>query len=185
MTVKELIDEYRIVEDYRYNKETGKNYTGNLSIGNVSKAKKDNVLSELKEKKQEILEYLKEERKEKEKERDERKKKIDSISGLKEIISAKEDLANWNAEFAKSFDDVGGLGVRPKPDYDFEAMYKKYPVAEAYLKAEEMMLKENDELSAIGKKAMDKIINNPEGYKEAIEEMEKGKSEFADKHIWD
>lgn len=189
MEVQELIKEYELSEERLWG-EDGLYSTGRMCIVKGNKAKKDGVLDEITKKKPEIMQYLKEQREKKEAEEEkkakERQEKIDSIPGLKEIEAAEEDMDNWRREFNKSFEDVGGLGVRQKPEYDFDAMYDKYPIATAYLKAKGEADKQNYELSAIGKRALEKIIDNPEAnYKEAIEQMEKELREFSDAHMWD
>lgn len=54
-----------------------------------------------------------------------------------------------------------------------ESMLEQYPVAAAFLKAEEQSQKENDELAIIGSKALERIINEPEKYAEIIDEMDR------------
>lgn len=57
---------------------------------------------------------------------------------LKEILNAKEQArkayeerqAKINASFET--EDGGGWGVGPRPNYDFDAAYKKYPQAHAW-----------------------------------------------------
>ena len=82
-------------------------------------------------------------------EKAERKRKIAEIAGLEEIQKAIADSNAWREEFEKSFcgEGGGGVGVRPKPNYDFDALYKKYPVAKAYLEAKKYSDKTNLELS--------------------------------------
>ena len=83
----------------------------------------------------------------------EREAKIAAIPGLAEIQAARDDVDKWRSEFERSFADVGGLGVRPRPQYDFDALYAKYPRAAAYLKADGMALAEHDVKAAAGRKA--------------------------------
>ena len=185
MTVEQLISRYMIKQHSEYKEGKGWVYTDNILVHNVNLAKKENMLPVIRERKQEILDYFNNKR---EKERlayEERQKKIDAIEGLKEIEAAMDDLNRWHDEFEKSFDDVGGLGVRPKPEYDLDAMYERYPVAKAYLDAHKYSNKSHYELSAIGKKALDRIIYHPEEYKEALEQMKADLNEFANEHAWD
>lgn len=140
--------------------------------------------------KQEVLDYFKGQREAEEKARAERQAKIDAIPGLREIQNARADLAAWNAEFERSFDSrygagVGGMGVRPKPKYDIPAMLEQFPIAAAYLKAEAESMKSNYELAAIGKQALESIINDPEHYTDALAKMEQEHHEFAERHFWD
>ena len=149
---------------------------------NIAKNKED--VTCVKANKEAIIAYIKAEKEKEEQARIERRNKINDIEGLEEIRNAKQDLANWHYEFNKSFEDVGGLGVRPKPNYNFDAMYEKYPRAVAYLKAEDYKNASNYRKSAIGKNALEKIING-EDYNAVIENMEKEWKEYCEEHIWD
>lgn len=159
-------------------------------MANLSAIKMDNATEEIKQKKAEIMEHLRAKRAEDEKRAEEARQKakeraerIKEIEGLKEIQDAIEDLEQWQYELDKSFDDVGGLGVRPKPVHDVKAMRQKYPRADAYLRAEEEYLKSNYELSAIGQRALEEVIFGD--WQKAMETMEKEIKEFVDRHIWD
>ena len=113
-----------------------------------------------------------------------RQQKIDSIPGLSEIRAAKEDLAKWHQEWDASFGNVGGFGVRKKPEYDFPAMYEKYPVAHAYLTAEAYALASNYAKAAAGRKALESIIDgaDPDG---TIAAMEAEWNAYCGERIWD
>ena len=174
MTANELIEKYNIVRK-----------DDMICVKEYYSAKRDDMLNELRERKPEIMEQLIENENEEHRAYEERKRKIEEIEGLAEIKSAMRDIEDWHEEFDKSFEDVGGMGVRPKPDYDIKAMREKYPRADAYLKAEKEANKWNYELSAIGKKALDKIINEPEGYKDAIKQMNKEIKDFTQEHLFD
>lgn len=159
-------------------------------MADLSAVKKDNATEEIKQKKAEIMEHLRAKRAEDEKRAEEARQKakeraerIKEIEGLKEIQDAIEDLEQWQYEFDKSFDDVGGLGVRPKPVHDVKAMRQKYPRADAYLRAEEEYLKSNYELSAIGQRALEEVIFGD--WQKAMETMEKEIKDFVQRHIWD
>lgn len=156
----------------------------NIKFGGT-KAEFEKALPLLKEHKAEIIAYLKKQEADRKATVKERQAKINAIEGLTEIKNAIYDLNRWEEEFNASFDDVGGLGVRPKPKYDMDALYKKYPVATAYLKAEKEAEKSNYELSNIGKKALNKIIDCPENYIAIIEEMEREIKAFVERHMWD
>ena len=161
---------------------------GRLGIREAILARKENAIEDIKTAKQEILAYFAAEKAEKQRAIEERRRKIEAIPGLKEVEAAKADLAAWHREFSASFDGegaVGGLGVRPNPDYDFDALKAAYPAAFAYLAAEKEVEKENYELSAIGRKALEKIIECPEEWAKAIEEMDAAKKAFVDRHLWD
>ena len=184
LNTEELIKRYDIVQECKFVKGDYV-YGERLFLHNMALAERDGAIPELKERKQEILDYIKAKREEEKRAYEERKAKIASIPGLKEIEKAKADLERWEDEFAKSFEDVGGLGVRPRPDIDLPALYEKYPIAKAYLVAESYALKTNYELAAIGKKAQDRIIENHSDYEAAMADMEKELQEFTAKHMWD
>lgn len=182
--IEELIKKYDIKQCSRLEAE-GYVYEDKIMVCRAREAKEDGVVEEIRERKAEILEYLERKREEEQKKIEERERKIAAIEGLEEIQNAIIDLNKWQKEFEASFDDAGGLGVRPHPEYDLDAMYKKYPVAKAYLDAKKYEAKSNISLSLIGEKALERIIENPENYKKIIEEMEKEINEFTEKHLWD
>lgn len=113
-----------------------------------------------------------------------REARIAAISGLAEIRAAQEDLSAWDREFERSFDDCGGLGVRPRPQYDLDAMYAAYPAAAAYLKAESMAAAANCAKAAAGRKALDRIINgdDPDA---ALADAESEWGAYVTAHVWD
>lgn len=175
MTAQEMVEKFRI-------ELVGEN----IRIMNEQEARKGNNLSLIRNAKPEIVVFLKEQQKAQwdalKNKAAERQKKIDSIEGLKEIRDAIDDIDKWFAEFEKSFDDVGGLGVRAKPQYDFDALYAKYPQAKAYLDAEELKLMSNYELSSIGDEAMEMVLNGE--WEKAVTYMQEKRKAFVDEHIW-
>lgn len=184
MEIEQLIRKYSL--SLGINPKTGEEGL----MANLNAVKRDNARDEIAVKKQQIMDYLKAERAGKEREAAEAKRKaqerqerIAAIEGLKEIQDAIEDLNRWHYEFEKSFDDVGGLGVRPMPKYDIKAMRTQYPHADAYLRAEDEALKSNYELSAIGRKALEEVIFGD--YVQAIATMDAEIKVFVDRHIWD
>jgi len=187
MDVKEFVEKYGIFQVcHVVDGETVWENTIRAPRDKIGKVNVSNVFNEMKARKAEIIKYFEGERAEKERQYQERKRKIASIEGLAEIKAAYSDLENWYNEFEKSFDgDCGGLGVRPKPEYDIKAMREQYHVADAYLKAESEAYKSNYELSAIGKRALEKIIEFPENYKETMEIMEAEIKDFTERHMWD
>lgn len=74
--------------------------------------------------------------------------------------------------------------MRAKPKDNIDELKKKYPRAAAYLVAENESLKSNYELAAIGKKALEAIING-ENHEKVMEEMEHAHKAFAERHMWD
>lgn len=139
----------------------------------------------IRNKKPEILAYLINKRDAEEKAYEIRQQKIAAIEGIKEITDALDDLAAWQREFEKSFEDVGGFGVRAKPSVDIAALKAKYPVAVAYLTAEQTSNMRNYEMSACGREALDAIIDNPDDYENIIKAMNDKIKAYCDEHIWD
>lgn len=127
--------------------------------------------------KQEIMDFIRKAEKDARARLEERKRKIEAIEGLNEIRAAMDDMESWRNEFKASFKDVGGLGVRPKPEYDFPALFAKYPKAAAYLKAESFAFAHHDVKAAAGKLALERIIEG-EDYEAVIADMESEWSEF-------
>ena len=180
MTTKELIQLY----DIRDGAAMGK--PGALLIARQNAVLRDKMLDEIKTRKPEILAYFAAEREAKSNAKAEREARIKAIDGLAEIQNAIADIAAWRREFNASFegdDAIGGLGVRECPHYDVDAIMKRYPQAAAYLRAKEYADKENVELSIIGKKALDAVINGE--WQNAMEQMDKDIDAFTEKHMWD
>ena len=173
MTVEEMVKQFGIT------KMDGGKIRIPKSVGAL------NALDEIVSKKAEIIAYLDAQAEAKRKAREERTVKIEAIEGLEEIRAARDDFEAWREEWEKSFEHCGGLGVRKRPEYDFEALYAKYPVAYAYLQAEVKANSNNYEVAAIGRKALEAIIDDPQNYENAIAEMERELSDFADRHAFD
>lgn len=183
MTPNELINRYtiRLNIEYRNGKRTP---TGKLYIADGLLARENGDWEKIVSAKEEIKAILLKKFDEEQRAAEEREAKINAIPGLKEIQAAKEDLENWHYEFEDSFKDVGGMGVRPKPQYDFEALYKKYPRAYAFLKAEAYSRAANYAKAAAGKKALERIINGEE-CDAVLSEMESEWSAYCNEHVWD
>ena len=164
MNAQELILQYRIALKIDEHGQP----TGNLVVYRADKA----ALAAIKAAKPEIVSMLLEQREAGIRAEQERQKKIAAIPGLREIEAARSDLVNWKLEFDASFDSEngGGVGVRPKPKYDMDAMYAQYPRAKAYVEAQEFAASENDAKSAAGRKALESIING-ENHEQAIATM--------------
>lgn len=177
MNTQELIQRYRIALKIDEHGQP----TGNLVVYRADKA----ALAAIKAAKPEIVAILLAQREADLRAEQERQAKIDAIPGLREIKAARADLVNWKLEFDASFDgESGGVGVRPKPKYDMDALHAKYPRAKAYLDAEDFAASDNDAKAAAGRKALEAIINGAD-YERAVSTMEaKWKSHVAS-HIWD
>lgn len=156
--------------------------TGNLLVYRADKA----ALTAIKAAKPEIVATLLAQREAGLRAEQERQAKIDAIPGLREIEAARADLVNWKLEFDASFDgeNGGGVGVRPKPKYDMDALHAKYPRAKAYLNAQDFAESANAAKAAAGRKALEAIING-EDYERAVSAMEAEWKSHVASHIWD
>lgn len=178
MNTQELIQRYKIALK---SDEHGQP-TGNLIVYRADKA----ALAAIKAAKPEIVAALLAQREDGLRAEQERQAKIDAIPGLREIEAARIDLINWKLEFDASFDSEngGGVGVRPKPKYDMDALYAKYPRAKAYLDAQDFAESDNDAKAAAGMKALETIING-ENYEQAIHAMNSEWAAHCEAHLWD
>ena len=141
----------------------------------------------VKENKPAIITYIADKKAYEEEQKKIRQEKIASIPGLKAIRDAREDLDSWYHEFNSLFEGeyaVGGLGGRPKPEYDFDKMYEQYPLARAYLKAEAYANASHTYKRMAGKKAVERILND-EDYTQVIEGMEAEWKAYCEDHVWD
>lgn len=178
MNTQDLIQRYRIALKLDEHGQP----TDTLLVYRADKA----ALTAIKAAKPEIVAILLAQREAGLRAEQERQAKIDAIPGLREIEAARTDLVNWKLEFDASFDgeNGGGVGVRPKPKYDMDALHAKYPRAKAYLSAQDYANSENDAKSAAGRKALDAIING-ENYEWAVSTMESEWKGHVASHIWD
>lgn len=175
MGIKEIIKKYGITI---YGEDK-------IRVSNVSLLRKDKAEETIKSQKSEIMAYLKEEEAEKKRAFEERQAKINAIEGLKEIKNAIEEQIKWRQDFNRAMESEDGcIGMRAKPEDNISELKEKYPRAAAYLAAEAESFKSNYEFSAIGKRALEAIING-EDYKEVLKRMEDEQKEFANRHIWD
>lgn len=157
---------------------------GKLRIGRGANAKRDGNWDAIVASKPEIIEILTDDADAQRRATAKRQAKIDAIPGLSEIRAAMADLAAWRAEFERSFDDCGGLGVRPRPQYDMDALYKAYPRAAAYLEAESMANASHYAKAAAGQRALERIING-EDAAAALSDARAEWGAHAVDHMWD
>lgn len=185
MTAKELIKAYNIKLTIKWD-GTKHAPTGTLMITDGVACRRAGDLDAVKAAKPEILAFLMAEREAEEQADQERQEKINSIPGLAEIKAAREDLAKWNQEFQGSFESEcgGGVGVRPKPQYDLAVLYAKYPRAKAYLLADQYAHAENYAKANTGEKAVRAIMNG-EDPEATIAAMEAEWKEYTQAHMWD
>ena len=179
MTIQEMIKEFNIKLDMKGREFKEYPATGRVAVIDIpsgrincrnvrTQEQRDMIIAN----KAAIFEYLMAERNAALKADEEREEKIGAIEGLKEIKDALRELEDWSDAWENSFSkDFGGQGVGPKPNHDIKAMLQKYPRAAAYLEAEKEIFKHTWYYSEAGKKARERIINEPENYSEAIAEM--------------
>lgn len=141
----------------------------------------------LKSNKQEIIAYIREKEEASRKAYDEFCTKVEAIEGLKEIKTARYSWYDWCKRFSESFDGeyaVGGMGIE-KPvytEYVLNALYKKYPRATAYLKAESWKNSTHWFKSKLGEEATHRIAEG-EDYSKIITEMETKWAEYRAENI--
>ena len=104
------------------------------------------------------------------------------------VMAAYFDMWKYKDEWEDSFNDVGGLGVRPAPKYNFKEMRKEYPQAFAYIRA--MHMEEKQSLEKVAREAMEQILNG--NWEQAVEDMDKAEeaekkkeTEWLNSHMWD
>lgn len=188
MTAEELADRYNCKLQLEF--KDGKAVpTGAFYVYNHRLMRQEGAYDEIARHKDEIKALLLKRHDDEVRAWEERKAKIAVIPGLKEIVDAIDDLTQWHEEFSRSFDErhgagCGGLGVRAKPQYDLDAMRAQYPRAAAYIKMHDWSRKEFIEQAIIGKKALEKIIND-DHWEQAVADAEKELDDYITAHIWD
>lgn len=156
-----------------------------IRIDNVRLVKKDKAEEMIKSQKPEIMSYLKEEKMDEKRACEEREAKIKAIEGLEEICNAIEEQIKWREDFNRAMESPDGcVRMRAKPEDNIDELRQKYPRAAAYLTAEDESLKRNHELSAIGKRALEAIING-EDHEDVMARMKDEQDAFANRHMWD
>lgn len=151
------------------------------------RAKKDGMVDEIKNSKEKIIKYIKDKERKQKEAAEERARKIAAIPGLSEIrqIIAEEERYERNvSRQINSGQSVFNFGKKPASSSELR---KQYPVADAFLKAEAKKYSNNYEYSAAGAKALERIINEPQNYQKAIDNMKKEISEATRRHFenWD
>ena len=168
MTIREFIERYEV--------ERGEG--DRLRIPRANVAKKD-VRAYIDANRQQIINDLAKIEEEKEANRPENK-----IEGYKEIKELKDRWYAYNRELSESFDDEVPRVLKRGPEIKVEDLYEKYPVAAAYIKAENWELSDNYAKSGAGKRAKKRIIDGDD-YKAVIDDMEAEWSAHCEKHMWD
>ena len=178
MTIKEVVEKYRVS---LYNPSAEYRAENNLPDGellyveNIDLLKSDNMTDFIQEHKQEIIDFLKE-----------KEAKIASIPGLKEIEASEREWRNFRHNFNSAFDSENAAVIQANlkmPDSDPAALQKKYPQADAYLQMKDLAGSYNFELSAIGNKAIEMVVDGD--WQEALKYADREQQKLADKHFWD
>lgn len=174
MSIEELISYYRIVRN-------PDDANGIRIYANIKSAQKN--LPYINSRKPEILASIDAKAMAKKAAEDERAAKIAAIEGLKEIQAAQAAWEAYNDAFSRSFDSECGR-LPEKPTVSVDALTAQYPRAAAYLKAQAQACKANYEMRAIGKRALEKIVEGGD-YMQALKDMDAELSKFAEEHLWD
>ena len=179
MSVEEMISRYEISEvTFGANK-------GKIAIHNAKRLIKDGRQDEVKARKDEILAYFKAQRDAEEAEYNARQAKINAIEGLAEIEANEAELRSWHNELNRKMESPDGvLSMRGCPKDMVAELEERYPRAAAYRKARRDANSANYEISAIGRKAVERIING-EDYSAVLADMESEMDKFTLSHAWD
>lgn len=163
MTALELVNKYNIILVHEmFNKKTRRyeKVENVVEVLNIDSAKADGVISELKARKAEIIDAIKAQAAAKKAAEEDRKNRINAIEGLAEIKAAQSRIfaRSMKIDAVMENDSDFSFVDTTKEEYDFEAAYRKYPKAAAYLKAEALSKNSDEKRAEIGKKALDEIL---------------------------
>lgn len=133
----------------------------------------------------EIIAYIEEQKAIEEQKHLERLKKINAIEGLQELEDASIAWKKYYSDYRHFIED-GAEGKAPKkPEASLEELVRKYPRANAYMKAEGYAYSSsNDVRASAGKKALERILNG-EDYEQAIADMKKEWHDYCEEHVFD
>lgn len=109
-----------------------------------------------------------------------------NVPGLAGLTAAINEEYRYDEAFERMMADENNDGARPprKPAISSDDLKNQYPVAAAYIKAEDWKHAAHYAKSAAGQKAMDRIAAG-EDYTLALADMEAEWSAHCDAHIWD
>lgn len=180
MTALELVNKYHIILVHEmFNKKTRRyeKVENVVEVLNIDLAKEDDVISELKARKAEIIDAIKAQAAAKKAAEEDRKNRIKAIEGLAEIKAAQSRIFARSMKIDEVMNGDGDFSFvdTTKEEYDFEAAYRKYPKAAAYLKAEALSENRDEKLAEVGKKALDEILYGD--WEKAVEMMNSEKNE--------
>lgn len=178
MELKEVIKKYGVSlynPSAKYRAENNLPDGELLYVENIDLLKSDNMSDFIRENKQEIIDFLKE-----------KEAKIALIPGLKEIETSEKEWRKFRYNFNASFDSENAAGIQASlqtPDSDPAALRKKYPQADAYLQMKDLSNSDSWELSAIGDRAIEMVIDGD--WREALEYADHEQQKLVEKHLWD
>ena len=177
MTIEEMIKRY----DIRYIVVDGNDKIG---VANPELAKREGRIEDIRNHKAQIIQWIQEKEAAEKAAYEDRERKIGGIEGLAEIRQCYAAWDEYHFDFQKMMDTGRSYMTVPRPAVKPDDLRNLYPRADAYLKAEQYAHKSNYELSAIGKRALERIINGEE-HTLVMQDMEEDLSAFTEKHIWD
>ncbi len=153
-----------------------------IRVGYVSRMERDGARQMLVSAKEETVQYLREIEDAKKRAYEEKQAKIDAIPGLKEIKSAMDALDKYHEDFDRAYERGDGIyPMRPKTNLD--ELLQKYPQARTYLQMEREANKMDPDLSRIGQKALDMVIDGD--WEGAIEYQKQTSDAWFKEHAWD
>lgn len=131
----------------------------------------------------EIKAYLQAQEAEKNRRAAERQKKIDAIPGIKEIRDAQDKIDDYHRRLDEAM-EAGKGWVSAKPAVSVNALQAKYPRAADYLMAEAWSYAANDRKAALGREAMEAIIDGGD-HEAIIADMDRRWGEYCNSRLWD
>lgn len=135
--------------------------------------------------KTEIVDYLKEHEESMKREAEEQQAKLNALEGLRELEDASIAWKEYYIAYRRFIEDDAEGKAPKKPEASLEELVRKYPRANAYMKAESYAYSSsNNARAAAGKKALERILNG-EDYKQAITDMKKEWRDYCEEHVFD
>lgn len=107
--------------------------------------------------------------------------------GIAKIDDLVDRWVEYHDAFNRSFEgesSIGGMTSVKRPEIKIEDLEAKFPRAPAYRKAVAMSNKSNYEMSKIGLRAVERILNEDD-YEKVITDMEKDLDEYLARHEFD
>lgn len=167
-----------MIKKYNIRLSTGKDKL--VVNGKIGKSQKDKEY--VKAHKDEIVDILIQKEKQEEYERNEYRRKIESIEGLIQLESLISDWSKYNNDMSR-FIERDCTGKPPtKPEVTVEEMSEKYPRAAAYIKADRWSYSAHYYKSSCGTRAKEAILNG-ENYEDAISDMKSAWKKYTEEHI--